>query len=145
MTHRRLFLWILLGSTLLLAGVWGFSTVRSSSLEFRPFGGRILRCMLYPGTVDLSIGQWFRVRPEIWSCVVIDDPSHLRHLRKTYGVMGRFALMTENRPAELPVHVLRFPVWLPNLLLMAGAYGVMRRMERKKDAEQALAGDAEKP
>ena len=130
MTYRRLYLYLLIGSTLALAGVW-WQSFRS----WYSFVGSTppLAFSVNVASATVSIAwdpdelTWFPVQTRL-------IPAR-RNPRKLSDFMGKF-----NFRADHVYHV-AFPVWSPWLLFVTGGYAFVRVMERRSAAgkEKVLA------
>ena len=134
MTYRRLFLWLFIGSTLLLAGVWWSSlrTTRSiSTPTYNPLC--TLQAQLFHGNIGLfreniPHAGWLydfhssSFRPN----TTFDDTQPL-----LFGIL-RWYDATQDSPfgPSRSIGIL-FRVWVPWLLFVGGAFAFCRVMERR--------------
>jgi hypothetical protein len=130
MTHRRLFLYLLVLGTLVLGVVWwmSFRTWFTLSASSPPFTGSV-----HLGSATVSV---------VWNPQEKSPyPPRLRTIpvrrvpRGLAAVMGKWNMRTGN------VYQVAFPVWLPLVVLAAGGFALVRRVESRPRGgnEKALA------
>lgn len=126
MTHRRLFLYLLVSGTLVLGVLWwmSFRTWYTVSASAPPFTGSV-----HVGSATVSL-VW---NPQEKSSF----PPRLRTIpvrrtpRDLAAVMGKWNVRTGN------VYHVAFPVWLPLVVLAAGGYALVRHAEKRpRDREE---------
>lgn len=140
MTYRRLFRYLLIGSTLLLAGTWGLSLRSDASFNaFVP--GHHFHCRFYRGAM-VFIGH--EGPYPAYGFQFFQLPAVSMHFQgeHPHGPMGAFRTGTVEA-LSIVYRYLVFPLWLPYLLVVGGAFGGLKWLERRrKGGEKELAGRA---
>lgn len=150
MTYRRLFHYLLVGSTILLAGLWWMSLRYYAGILWVPSSHR-------NGAV---VGTFTR------ASVAISHAPHLKSVSgittafyaiplpggpigETAGPLGRFHVGEGTPPGFTPgvrANVVEAPIWFPYLLFVGSAYAFTRFLEKRSGAarEKNLAEMQEK-
>lgn len=140
MSYRRLYLYLLLCSTLLMGWLWWLSLkkdhrfVRSSGVPDRSFSAG-----LYQSTISFTLIYPTGQRA-LLSCNIRDfPPPNFRSGREFVGGFD-FHFPLHPKGAEA-MHFLYFPVWLPWLVFVTVGYGLIRFLEQRSAgvAEMRLA------
>lgn len=138
MTHRRLYLYLLVSGTLLLGVVWwmSFRTWTTLSVSAPPFTGAV-----HVGSATVSVAwnpnESSPYPPRLRTIPVRRTPKNLA------AAMGKWNVRTGN------IYQVAFPVWVPYALLAVAGLAIVRRAEsrprggmEKKMAERHAAGGA---
>lgn len=142
MTYRKLFRLLLLGSTLVLGGVWWFSQKNHAEVSYRrPPAGHFYSISLDFCTIALShdesnpfANDWLDFEHWVYK-------SSWHELRDEYGLTGRFG----HGRNSLHRDSLWFPLWFPYLLFVGSAFVFTRFMESRSSAgkeKELAAGSA---
>ena len=150
MTYRRLFLWLLLGSTLVLGGAWWFTLKNYTGITWsKGPGSPVLFGNMRSGQVELRWlsqstrskiikGWYFDHLPPWWS---VDEV--LEHPLGKFYWSGK----DEESPLGVPYrqYHLEFPIWVPWVLFVGGAFAACRWMERRSISgrEKVLVGEVD--
>lgn len=144
MTHRRLYLYLLLLGAFVLAGTWwnslktGNAASLALPLKFPLVSGGV-GAAVYCGTASLTWGPEMSTSGSTFLSFKVAD---LRPGDR-YGPMGNFMLGTpsdeDGRPMRLTT--IQLPLWFVYLLFAGGGFLLMRRAEKRSAAsgEKALA------
>lgn len=171
MTYRKLFLWLLTGSTLAVAALWtlscwGLAEVRAGNHTGYYHAG------IWSGTVILQLYS-DEVRPTEAEADAVPflqnlflpgmrshnwdsdwtSSSGLSRRLYTYRRTGEFEVVKEFSPFVMPPRTFHYraayrldlPLWVPWLLFVGGAFGACRWMEKRAGAvaEKKLAEQSE--
>lgn len=143
MTWRKIFLYLLLTSTLVLAAVSTFSLWYETQVTIRS-----LRCSVLKGTIATEVTEWRNQEPGISG---LDTPGisfrqrPLEHAPVGYAWGGWKSYREESKlmdvtfragirheAAALRVkHILHIPLWAPWLLFVGCTYAFCKRMEKQ--------------
>lgn len=137
MTYRGLFRYLLVGCTLLLAGGWYASVENRASFNgFMP--GRHVHCRLYRGAVVIITHEGPYPKYDFQAFQL---PAIAMHFQEKHPV-GPWGTFLKGKAEGLSIvyHYLVFPLWLPYLLVVGAAFGVLKWQERRtKSREKEVA------
>lgn len=140
MTYRRLYLHLLLFSTLAMAGLWWVSFRSYSRFSWSSrSGGPVVQGTFISATVSLQVTSVnTRSTIKLTDLEVITDPGVIEFVSVHYHPTGSFRWSSQQDESLLgvPYHVwqLKFPIWFPWLLFATGGYGLMRFLEKRAGA-----------
>lgn len=167
MTYRKLFLWVLAGSTLAVGALWSWSCWGCAELRVASHPARTgaYQAGLWSGTVILELTSP-EVRPTKAAADAVpllqhfflpglrghdwsyrwNSSSDLDARHYTYRRTGEFGVEKTYHPFVVghssPPHYraayrVDFPLWLPWLMIVGGALAAKRWLERRTAKEQA--------
>ena len=127
MTHRRLFYYLFIVSSVMLAAAWGYSLRYSAYVDARLPGYR-MTASVHRGTLALAFSPFgwggYSFRAHRFSVSPEDTDS------SPWGTF-QLALFRRDSPTSPMAHALAFPMWFPYLLLLGGAGGMLAWRKRR--------------
>lgn len=134
MTYRRLFHYLLVGSTILLAGLWWMSLRNRSEFGFAA-GTSIYYGILDSATISLEYhpARWWVDR---FGAEFSPNTANDGYRADGFGIAGESDMGWFNSgfPGAIPYWHLDIPIWVPYLLFMGSAHAFCRAMEKRSDA-----------